>query len=1499
CICDGLVTNTLEVEEISRVTLFKPLRSAEDVLCDLVKNRFLIVDEEKTEDQSSPSLLPTQLGRATLVSALPPDAALFVFSDLLQATKAIVLDTELHMLYLVTPANSSVWQGCDWNHLLTIFSKLKSEEKRVAKLVGANDGFLLSRLRGASVANYDRNYQLHLRFFSALALFDVINEKPIDQVAARFRISRGTLQTLQQQSATYAAMVVAFCSRLGWTYLHDLLRSFAARLAFGVRRELTELVSIDGLDATRARIFHDHGITSFAQLSNCTTKKIAEILSLAVPFNSDNSADGLNEWLFGEARMRLEEAAELVKERASNSVKEHLRSLGLNVDCVNQLSQSVRTLSSPQEDDSKRRSAVSLVDESEKLTASNVPEDPTNKALSPVVSEITWRSVAQETENSISDKAELTDSILEENSVDLFSESMEELTIDDNLSSRRLSAANKEEQFEEVDDLESSLLKVSMICDKENQEPNSAYDLPDSFANSPSCASPLGKASRLDRVSTAATELEINDVCRSESAWNYFIQRSSLWTKVGVALATKRHDSAEQNVVHGISFCTSEGAPHYIPLSEEYFPGNETEEALCPSFTPSQSIALEERISCVASILKSCEVSLIDALRDCCLVWNALKLKISQPLCVCYTAFLSHLRAGERPLAIREIVAKFRWDFDIVNNICLGGFFFDVGLCSSLVQKLKKKTEHLERECFELAGRSFNLDSPSQVAEVLFSRLNLSYPGGKTSKKHMSTGKSVLEQMRMQHPIVDNILLYRRLRHAIGTTPKDTLIDGIGLRHLFRAQEGCVLVNADYSQLELRVLAQLSGDSSLITHLSSGRDIFAELSTKWQVSRDTVKKLCYGIIYGMGCKTLSESIKKTVEEGNELMQSFFKSFPKVRTYINSTKEKAVTTGFVSTFLGRRRVACSVRGRQEDVARDDRQSINYTIQGTASEIFKKALVRLDETKQDLHDADLHVTMVDASFKLRNVLCEYSLALPSAVNRSLYPDLRLQVPTFHIFGITPEGKKACVHVHGFLPYMLLRVGGNFTPTLEQRMREKINRMIQREFITNPEQLEKQTTDNYVYRIVPMMAKSIYGYHEEMEQFVKIVFLNPMHRARLFTALAKEVDEFPVMQPFEAHTPFTLQFFIDNSIFGMDEIVFNRVQYRIGHQRDSQEIVFGNFTVADIMNDVSLLSPAPPITSCAVECDALASNIMNKQLHSSNVHSCNPGLEYIWREEATRCSAQGRKLEDTFNNYTPRPYWRNKAETDLLSQLEEVSRIIRANGAATQKDYTQPSEDPVVPEHLLIDNEEELDSTIAWTQDLTAISSENSKAEEEPKGEEEQEGSDEEDIEDNIAAEEEIMKTQIMDNMNKGQDYKEDQADAIEDLFGEDGSPTKPCKRFVDSCEGALLEKPQHLVRPTSQSLFRTQASDRIDSFKKVCNEHLMMVPDERSLFEKLVELVKKSDPDIFFGYDTVRLSWGYILKRAPVIGFFGLPFKPWTLSESYVVKFAFFRLTWVYE
>lgn len=143
------------------------------------------------------------------------------------------------------------------------------------------------------------------------------------------------------------------------------------------------------------------------------------------------------------------------------------------------------------------------------------------------------------------------------------------------------------------------------------------------------------------------------------------------------------------------------------------------------------------------------------------------------------------------------------------------------------------------------------------------------------------------------------------------------------------------------------MLAHLSGDPDLIAIFEDGKDVFSDMSANLSVPRDIVKKLCYGVIYGMGAKSLAECLRKTSVEANELILQFFRSFPKVKSYINNTKEEAVTCGFVRTVLGRRRVTCNVRGRQEDVARDDRQSINYTIQGTASEIFKRAVVALDK------------------------------------------------------------------------------------------------------------------------------------------------------------------------------------------------------------------------------------------------------------------------------------------------------------------------------------------------------------------------------------------------------------------------------------------------------------------------------------------------------------------------------------------------------------------------
>ncbi|WKX99192.1 hypothetical protein Q1695_014235 [Nippostrongylus brasiliensis] len=604
------------------------------------------------------------------------------------------------------------------------------------------------------------------------------------------------------------------------------------------------------------------------------------------------------------------------------------------------------------------------------------------------------------------------------------------------------------------------------------------------------------------------------------------------------------------------------------------------------------------------------------------------------------------------------------------------------------------------------------------------------------------------------------------------------------------------------------------------------------------------------------------------------------------------------------------------------------------------------------------------MPEPVFKIRNVLCEYTMGLPSAVNRALYADSKHQVPTFHIFGITSEGKKACVHVHGVLPYLLLRVGADFTPTLGRLMTEKLNRLIQREMALKDGSKEMRSFSDYVCRIEPVVGKSIYGYHEEDEQFAKIFFYNPFYRAKLFDALARELDEFPIMQPFEAHTPFILQFFIDNSIFGMDEIFFKRVQYRVATQSDSQDMIIEGLSVGEVLNSNSLLSPLTPVSSCTVECDAFVGDIMNKELHSANVHSCNPGLEYIWREEAARCAAQGRKLEDTFNNYTPRPYWTNQMEKEMLKRCETLARQMKMDDDPAQCTQTQSLEETLIA-GLSGDEDDMFDTTAVWTEDVTEL--EHTAPPEAPAADDVKEVQEDSDDEgDDTVAQEEFLMTQLMTSMESGEIEKE--PTAIEDLIYDEAPPPQPpteelvksrwvtmdvdlplklkqCSRSAGCSTGGSFPSDVTSVfgdasfhpMPMNESMDHTaiisagsgadhemeedymaeivclsvaslellvctqhtMPDPQIDPvlgfsfclFSDVCrssvasqlvfvttlpvqditNDNIAWVPDERSLFDQLEFFVRRSDPDILFGYDTARLSWGYMLRRAVILGY----------------------------
>ncbi|VDK18653.1 unnamed protein product [Anisakis simplex] len=205
-VCSGLCENRIELNDLLSLTYFQNASELSDDVEWLLSKRLIASQQDDSEKEI---LRATQLGRAVLASSLPPDIALLVYGDLERASHALILDNELHLLYLVTPLNNeAIWAGyLDWFHYHTIWSRLPPRLQRVGQMIGISERFIMERMQGRLARN-NALLQIHLRFISALALYELINEKPLNKVAIRFRICRGALQSLQQQSATYAC---SFC----------------------------------------------------------------------------------------------------------------------------------------------------------------------------------------------------------------------------------------------------------------------------------------------------------------------------------------------------------------------------------------------------------------------------------------------------------------------------------------------------------------------------------------------------------------------------------------------------------------------------------------------------------------------------------------------------------------------------------------------------------------------------------------------------------------------------------------------------------------------------------------------------------------------------------------------------------------------------------------------------------------------------------------------------------------------------------------------------------------------------------------------------------------------------------------------------------------------------------------------------------------------------------------------------------------------------------------
>lgn len=329
----------------------------------------------------------------------------------------------------------------------------------------------------------------------------------------------------------------------------------------------------------------------------------------------------------------------------------------------------------------------------------------------------------------------------------------------------------------------------------------------------------------------------------------------------------------------------------------------------------------------------------------------------------------------------------------VLADMELSGVRLDTTSLKETEQIFNERMKQYEEHAYELAGKQFNISSPKQVGEILFDTMHIVEKPKKTKSGQYVTSQDVLEQLRPNAPIIADILNYRALKKLLGTyveaLPKLINIhtghihtsfnqavtstgrlsssdpnlqnipvredDGKEIRKCFIPEPGCLFFSADYSQIELRIMAHLSGDEHMIEAFCSGMDIHRATAAKiWHIDPEDVsdaqrkkaKQANFGIIYGITTYGLAQRMGIDNSEARQLIQDYFKTFPKVKAYMEHAKALAREKGYAETLFGRRRYLPDIQSANGTVRGfAERNAINAPIQGTEADIIKIAMIRI--------------------------------------------------------------------------------------------------------------------------------------------------------------------------------------------------------------------------------------------------------------------------------------------------------------------------------------------------------------------------------------------------------------------------------------------------------------------------------------------------------------------------------------------------------------------------
>ncbi|XP_073985766.1 DNA polymerase theta isoform X3 [Rhodnius prolixus] len=292
-IASGMVSNRSQVLEYTSCTLLAAT-SSQDILEKTIKSCLIYLEKNNfiNSETNSDGMIASPLAVACLSSSMSPDQAIILLKELDKARQCFVLESDLHAIYQVTPFSVCDHVSIDWMKMFTIWEGLSLNLQKVGKLVGVEEGFFIKAMRSAINLNSDkyvRKLSVHKRFYTALALQELINEVPLKEVAEKFGCNKGILQTLQQSASTFSGMVTIFCRKLGWKALEVVLAELGARIQFGVQRELLALMQLDCMTGVLARSLYNAGIETLTDLAHAHIREIRIAIKAATPFVSEHS----------------------------------------------------------------------------------------------------------------------------------------------------------------------------------------------------------------------------------------------------------------------------------------------------------------------------------------------------------------------------------------------------------------------------------------------------------------------------------------------------------------------------------------------------------------------------------------------------------------------------------------------------------------------------------------------------------------------------------------------------------------------------------------------------------------------------------------------------------------------------------------------------------------------------------------------------------------------------------------------------------------------------------------------------------------------------------------------------------------------------------------------------------------------------------------------------------------------------------------------------------